>query len=122
VIDGKVLTYRDSAGTPTHRLPWTGLVYADQGECLRLHVVDESTDLAMTAVSPLGYTVYRSDDPGVGACPLCPLVKIDPIGSGGWFAVVISSPLGTTADASFRLRIGRYNGGNANCASPTLPQ
>jgi hypothetical protein len=123
LIEGKVLTYRanNGAGAPTHRLPWSAMVYADANECLRLDVVDESADLAMTAVTPNGYHLYRSDDPSSGSCPLCPILKIDPVPYGGWYSVSISTVV-TTADASFKLRIGRYNGGNPNCASPTPPQ
>jgi hypothetical protein len=119
VIDGKVLVYRDSAGTATDRLPWTGLVYAAKGECLRLHVVQQSIDLAINAVSPETQFMYRNDDSSGAGCPLCPLVKIDPGATGGWYGVVISSPILGTADASFKLRIGRYNTGNPNCAGPT---
>jgi hypothetical protein len=123
LIEGRVLTYRagDGAGAPTDPLPWSAMVYADAGECLRLHVVDESADLAMVVTDSRGDAVYRSDDPG-GVCPLCPIVKIDPAAWGGWLAVVISSPLVIPTDVSFKLRIGRYNGGNPNCAGPTPPE
>jgi hypothetical protein len=98
---------------------WVGQVFAGANECLRLHVTRQGTDLETLVVHPNG-TVSRNDDGGVTACPLCPLVKIQPTVR-GWYTVSIGSFSGAAVVADFTLRYGRYNNGNPNCASPTTP-
>jgi hypothetical protein len=97
--------------------PFTTEVYSAGGECLRLDVTAQDTDLAMVVVSPSFSQVYRNDDT-VG---LRPQIRIDPTGSAGWYTVHLNHFAGAAVNASFTLRYGLYPSGNPNCASPTPP-
>ena len=99
---------------------WVAEVFAGQGECLRLFVSQEFTDLETVVVAPNG-SVYRNDDGGVGSGSdiLRPLVKIDPTPNNGWYTVSIGHFAGAAVTGNFQLRYGRYSSGNINCANPT---
>jgi hypothetical protein len=99
---------------------WVGQFFANTNECLRVAVTSQGTDLETVVISPNG-TFYRNDDSGLAACPLCPVVKVQPA-INGWYTVSIGSFNGTPTFANFHVAYGRYNNGNPNCASPTTPQ
>lgn len=100
--------------------PFVIQVYAAKDECLRLDVDNASDDLAMTIVSPDPQRAYFNDD-DVATASNTPLVKIDPVPVSGWHTVHVNGQSGQSGSVSFRLRYGRYPGGNANCANPTAP-
>jgi hypothetical protein len=53
---------------------------------------------------------------------LRPLIKANtPLGITGWYTLQISHYLGGDVFSNFTLRYGRYNSGNVNCSSATLP-
>jgi hypothetical protein len=95
-------------------------VFAGPNECLRAAVTSEFADLETVVRAPNG-TVYRNDDGGVAACPLCPVVKVNSTPNNGWYSVTIGQFAGAPAEGNFTLSYGRYNVGNPNCAASTTP-
>jgi hypothetical protein len=92
-------------------------VFARAGECLRLDVLSAGADLAMGAASPSPLVYFRDDDSGIG---LNPQIRINPVRFTGWHSVNIGSwNAAQNVYADFTMAIGRYNGNNPNCASPT---
>jgi hypothetical protein len=119
-IEGRILTYRDANGTPTAALPWSGMVYAAEGECLRLDIVARFGTTGPLLIQVQGPSFHRYNTYHVSpSCSSCPLVKVDPAPHSGWYSIVVRPVGGSWNDASFRLHIGRYNSGNPNCASPS---
>lgn len=99
--------------------PWVVNAFAAAGECVRLRVLSQASDLEMTVIGPDG-SMFRNDDGGLAPCTLCSLVKfVAP--SRGWYTVQVSHFGGTPTYSDLQLAYGRYNGGNPNCASPTPP-
>lgn len=93
------------------------------GDCTRLDVVSQNTDMELTVISPAG-TVWRNDDRAGG--DLRPLIVIPAGNIAGWYTVQISryngAPAAAGAHSDANLQYGRYNGaGNPNCANPTPP-
>jgi hypothetical protein len=109
-IPGTLLNFSPSAGN------WDINVFSFGGECIRLDVTSQGTDLEMVVVAPNG-TVYRNDDRAIS--DLRPLVKIDPSPNNGWYTVHLARFDGSAVNANFVLLYGRYNSGNVNCSSPT---
>ena len=107
-------------------IPWTAQLFSNGGECVRVQVTEEGTDLETVLVSPNG-TTWRNDDGGGagtvgGACFLCPLIKANtPAGINGWYTVSVSHFAGNGVTANFLLRYGRYPLGNPNCSGATVP-
>jgi len=97
---------------------WVANVFATPGQCVRLDVVTQGTDLEMVVVAPNGI-VFRNDDRAVG--DLRPLVKIGSAPNNGWYTVHLSHFLGSSVSANFTLLYGRYTAGNLNCSVPTPP-
>lgn len=97
----------------TQSIPFTIQVYSAGGECLRLDVTSQPSDLEMVVVSPNG-TVWRNDDFN----GLLPVVRALTTVN-GWYTVHISHFSGSTGAGVFVLRYGRYNSGNPNCSNPT---
>jgi hypothetical protein len=95
-------------------------VFAQPNECLRVAVTSEFTDLETVVRAPNG-TVFRNDDGGVGACPLCPVVKVNSPPNNGWYSVTIGQFAGAAAEGNFTVSYGRYNVNNPNCAASTAP-
>jgi hypothetical protein len=102
--------------------PWVIELFANPGQCLRVAVTAEGADLEAVVIAPNG-TVYRNDDGGVAACPLCPVVKVNPTPgpARGFYTVQIAHWLGNPVTANFTLLYGLYNAGNPNCAPATPP-
>ncbi len=99
---------------------WVAQVAANftfSASCLRLHVVTQTADLAMSVVAPNG-VVFTNDAGGVAACPACPRVVVASLRP-GVYTVVLNNRTGAAIEAAFSLRAGRYNFGNPNCANPT---
>jgi hypothetical protein len=109
-IPGTLLSFSPTAGN------WDINVFSFGGECIRLDVISQNTDLEMVVVAPNG-TVYRVDDRSI--FDLRPLVKIDPSPNNGWYTVHLARFDGTAVNANFVLLYGRYNSTNVNCSSPT---
>ncbi len=119
-IDGKVIADNRS---PAIAQPWVIELFANSGTCLRIQVTAQTTDLEAVLIAPDG-TVYRNDDGG-GACPTCPLIKVDPTPDRGWYTLQISHFAGDPVEANFTLQYALYTpsspAGNPNCFSPTPP-
>jgi len=96
---------------------WVAQVAGIAGNCLRLHVVTQTTDLAMSVVAPDG-VVFTNDTGGVASCPACPRVVVAASRT-GVYTMVLNNRTGTAVPASFQLRAGLYSSGNPNCAAPT---
>lgn len=99
--------------------PWVIETYARAGECLRLQTLSQAVDLEMAVTAPNG-SLYRNDDGGAAPCTLCSLVSFTAPNT-GWYTVQLSQFAGTASYSDFQLAYGRYSGGNANCATPTVP-
>ena len=104
----------------TSNNPWTAELWAPAGRCLRIAVTAEGTDLETVVRAPNGQ-VFRNDDGFVGACGLCPVVKIANTPNRGWYAVSVSQFAGTAVYADFSMQYSTYNVGNPNCAGATAP-
>ncbi len=118
-VDGTIKSFGTSAGK------WVAEVFAKAGECFRLDVTgrlapDNHSNLEMVVVAPNG-TVYRNDNKGSGSCTDCPLVRIKPTPSEGWYTVSVGTSNGAAVDENFRIGFGRYAVANANCATATPP-
>jgi hypothetical protein len=111
-LPGSVLAFGPSAAS------WVIEAFASPGQCVRLDVTSQDTDLEIVAVAPNGQ-VFRNDDRS--GSDLRPLVKIDPTPNNGWFTVQVQHFNGIAVGANFVLHYARYNTGNPNCASPTPP-
>jgi hypothetical protein len=67
-----------------------------------------------------GGNVFTNDAGGVAACPTCPRVVVASTNNAFYTVVIAKRPAPQAQEASFTLRVGLYNSGNApNCASPT---
>jgi hypothetical protein len=103
-----------------HAKPWVVNIFADDGQCLRLDVISQDTDLRIVAVAPNGQ-VFQNDDRDPPT-DLRPLVTIDPAPRMGYYTVHIAHFDGEAVEADFVLLHGLYNSGNAaNCVPATQP-
>ena len=96
--------------------------FAAPGECVRFDLISPphpAPDMEIVVVAPNG-SVYRNDDRN-GALDRRPLVKIGSAPNNGWYTVHVAQFAGTATETNIVLLYGRYNGGNPNCASPTVP-
>ena len=98
-------------------MPWTAEIFATPGQCLRLAVLSQSTDLEATVVAPNG-TVFRDDDSGPGTQPL---VKINSTPNNGWYTVSINNFAGAAVSSNFSLQIQRLALNSASCLPATAP-
>jgi hypothetical protein len=94
---------------------WLIQVYAAAGECLRVEVTAQDTDLELRVVSPDASRTWFNDDSGLAPCPLCPLFSRDSVRDDGWYTVQIGEYGGASVQAGFTLAYGRYKAGNPNC-------
>jgi hypothetical protein len=99
-------------------MPWVAEVFASNGQCLRLAVTNQATDLEMVVVAPNG-TVYRDDDSGGN---LRPLVKIPNTPNNGWYTVRINHFGGNAVSSNFTLLYQRLSQNNAACLPSTTPR
>ena len=102
--------------------PWVGKFLAIADNCLRLQVSfvrRPASNLEMTVIGPNPLQRYRNV--GGGSCAGCPLVKISPAPSSGFYTVVIGSNTGAVVNTDFHLLFGQYQPGNVNCSGPTPP-
>jgi hypothetical protein len=102
----------------TYAKPWTAQIFGGKfGDCVRLEVLSQQTDLEMYVVGPhVEQNRWYDDDSGT--CDLCPLIKFQSPEQ-GWYTVVVSNFAGAPVNADFVLSYGRYPGPNPNCANPT---
>ena len=100
--------------------PFVTQVYTGNGECLRIDVLSEETDLELTLIGPDG-KVWRNDDRSDPSFDNRPLLKVQNTGATGWFVLQVARYNGTGPGANFTAAYGRYNVGNPNCATPTVP-
>jgi hypothetical protein len=96
--------------------PWVIKVYAAAGECLRVEVTAQDTDLEMRIVGPDPRKTWFNDDSGLAPCPLCPLLKLNNVRKDGWYSVNVGEISGVSVNANFTLAYGRYRANNPNCA------
>lgn len=91
-------------------------------ECARFEVLQtiQGTDLEMVVRAPNG-SIYRNDDGSGGGVFANPLVKINGAPNSGWYSLSINHWSGVASYTDFVLAYGRYNLGNVNCATPTVP-
>ena len=99
--------------------PFIMQVFAYAGECVRIDVTTQNTDLEAVLVSPNGI-LYRNDDRVPGS-DLRPLLKVAPTTVRGWYTLQISRFNGGQPAADFIVAYGRYNLGNFNCSGVSLP-
>jgi hypothetical protein len=111
LLSATVTSFGPSAGK------WIAEVFASSGECLRVFVPSQFTDLETVVVAPNG-SAFRNDD---GGGLNRPLVKISPTPNNGWYTVSISHFAGNPVTGNFSVAYGRYPAGNPNCASATPP-
>ncbi len=98
-------------------LPWTGQIWAGDGECLRIDLTSlTSGNLEMVVISPDG-KLYRNDNRSSSNSR--PLIKIDATPVIGYYTLQVSTSDGVPDTIDFTLLFGRYNSGNINCAVPT---
>jgi len=118
VLDGSSIeldgTLNDTFGQSQ---PWSAALYAGAGECVRFFITTTAFDSELTVISPNG-TIFRNDD---GGGLLRPLVAISGAPVSGWYTVQVAAFNGAAINANFALKYGRYNFGNPNCATPTVP-
>lgn len=110
----------------TKAIPAVYQVFSNGGECVRLEVVFQATDLDLeaTLVCPDG-TTWQNDDGDRG---LKPLIKAITPSVSGWCTLQLSSfngdrpgGVGFVGERDFQFRYGRYPSNNSNCADPTAP-
>lgn len=94
--------------------PWTAELYVYAGDCVRMIIPTVEFAATLTVVAPTG-AVYRDATSGA------PKVKIASAPVAGWYTVQVSQQQGHPQIGNFTVLYGRYNSGNMNCASPTLP-
>jgi hypothetical protein len=114
VLPGRINAHPE---VPALSSPWVGEVAGAAGSCLRLEIVAQRTDLAMTVVGPDG-RLFTSDDGGAATCVKCPRVVVG-AARAGVYTIVVNTRTGLPAETDFDLRAGLYATGNANCAKPT---
>ncbi|MGQ0622790.1 MAG: hypothetical protein ACT4QA_23280 [Panacagrimonas sp.] len=103
-----------------HSLPWVSPVFVGSGECLRIDVTTQNSDLEAVFVDAAG-NIFRNDDRGgSGSNFLFPLLKISSAAR-GWGTLHITHFAGGGINGEFVFNLGRYNSGNPNCATPTAP-
>jgi hypothetical protein len=113
VMGATIKSFGASAGK------WIAEVFAGAGECLRIDVTSEFTDLETVVVAPNG-SVFRNDD-RAGAADRRPLVKISPTPNNGWYTVSIGQFAGAAVEGNLVVAYGRFNSANPNCSTPTTP-
>lgn len=117
-VRGTYAHYRDD--NRTNSVPASYHVYTSGGECLRIEVVSQDSDLDLeaTLVCPDG-TVWRDDD---DAGDLRPLIKALTPSNAGFCTVLFSSfdGNGPEGDRNFRFKYGRYPEDNPNCTDPSV--
>jgi hypothetical protein len=89
----------------SHAVPWVTQIAVRQGECLRIDVTDQDTDLEAVLIAPNG-TVYRNNDRAGG--DLRPLIKVNGAPQHGWYTLQLSQAAGLPVNTDFTLAFGRY--------------
>jgi hypothetical protein len=118
VLDGASIAISGTLNdTSNNAQPWVAELFAGAGECMRLFVTTTAFDAKITVAAPNG-EIFRDDDSGGF---LRPLVKIAGAPVSGWYTVQVAQFAGAPTDTSFTMLYGRYDGGNINCATPTVP-
>jgi hypothetical protein len=122
IIAGRLNKSDRCCGFDNKPLPWVVQLYANKGECLRLHVTAQApnTDTELVAIAPGTQRAWRNDNSGIAACTTCPLLKIRTnVNEEGWFLVQVNSNTGAPINGGFSLAYARYAATNPNCAAPT---
>ncbi len=108
--------------------PFVIQVFAIQGNCLRLDVTTQSSDMSMRVIGPyLIFDRWFNDDYPNQAELMKPLpddqrprIVVDPVPRTGFYTVLLNFFNGLGPGGSFTLRYGIYNTGNVNnCSDPT---
>jgi hypothetical protein len=118
VLDGASIAISGTLNdTSNNSQPWVAELFAGAGECMRLFVITTAFDAKITVAAPNG-EIFRDDDSGGS---FRPLVQIAGAPVSGWYTVQVAQFAGVPTDTSFTMLYGRYDGGNVNCATPTVP-
>lgn len=102
LLPGRINPHETTA--PPLSVGWVAQVAGISGNCLRLHVVTQTADLAMSVVAPDG-VVFTNDIGGVASCPACLRVVVA-ASRIGVYTVVLNNRTGAATEASFQLRAG----------------
>jgi hypothetical protein len=98
-IKGTVLLSSDFA------MPWVAQIATRPGECLRIEVTEQDTDLEAVLIAPNG-TTWRSDNRPNG--DLRPLIALNGAPQNGWYTLQLSHAAGLPVNTDFTLEFGRY--------------
>jgi hypothetical protein len=86
-------------------LPWVAQIAAQKGECLRIEVTHQQTDLEALLIAPDGqrWISTRGVTGGQG-----PLILANNLPQHGWYTLQLSHQSGLPVNADFDLAFGRY--------------
>jgi hypothetical protein len=90
----------------SHALPWVAQIAARQGECLRIDVTAQGTDLEAVLIAPDGSWTWRDDNRS--SSDLKPLIITYAVPQYGWYTLQLSHAAGSPVNADFTLYFGRY--------------
>lgn len=124
-VRGTYVHYQSEGATKA--IPAVYQIFSNGGECVRVEVIFQDTDLDLeaTLVCPDGMT-WQDDDSGDD---LKPLIKAITDRVSGWCTLHLSSYDGDgvggadfVGERNFIFRYGRYARRNPNCDDPTEPR
>lgn len=100
-------------------VPWVAQIAARQGECLRIDVIAQGTDLEAVLIAPDGNRTWRNDNRSTS--DLKPLIMTYGVPQNGWYTLQLSHAAGAPANADFTLFFGRYPvNDQLNCPLPVV--
>jgi hypothetical protein len=100
-------------------MPWVGQIGANQGECLRIDIIEQDVDLEAVLIGPNGRVWINNDRTAVDQRPL---IRVNGVPQSGWYTLQLSHEAGLPVNADFTLAFGRYPLNEAaNCQPGLLP-
>lgn len=94
-----------------NRDPWLAQVFSSGGECLRIAVVSQGSDLEATLLSPSGRAWQDDDSGGLNR----PLIQVQ-TDVRGWYPLMVNHWSGTAVNVDFSMDIQR-----GSCTPTTSP-